>query len=315
MIRRLGLLVLALGAGCGDDDGMRAPDAGGGVPDSAVPDSAVPDGGLDAGAARTLTLSFDGLPSLGDGFVYEGWLIVDDAPVSSGRFVVDESGALDPATFSVAADDADGASMFVLTIEPAVGDDPAPAATHVVAGAIAAGSATLSIDHPAALGDDFTAAAGTFILATPTSASMEDDQNGLWFLAMPGPRPSLELPTLPDGWVYEGWVVDVSGDAPVPTSTGRFRALDAADSDGAGPTAGPQPAPPFPGQDFIDPARDLTMNHMAVISIEPDPDDSPAPFRLKPLATAIGASVGGANPQTLNNVIGDNAIRGTLRLD
>ena len=32
------------------------------------------------------------------------------------------------------------------------------------------------------------------------------------------------------------------------------------DSDGAGPSAGPDPGPPFPGQDFVDPAIDLTSN-------------------------------------------------------
>jgi len=32
---------------------------------------------------RTLELSFDGLPVLGDAFVYEGWLITADGPVTS----------------------------------------------------------------------------------------------------------------------------------------------------------------------------------------------------------------------------------------
>jgi hypothetical protein len=56
----------------------------------------------------------------------------------------------------------------------------------------------------------------------------------------------------------------------------------AADSDGAGATSGPDDAPPFPGQDFIDPPVSL-LGFAAVISVEPEPDDSPAPFVLKPL--------------------------------
>ena len=46
---------------------------------------------------------------------------------------------------------------------------------------------------------------------------------------------------------------------------------------------GPEGTPGFPGQDFVDPAKDLTSGYAAVISVEPDPDNSPAPFVLKPL--------------------------------
>ena len=35
-----------------------------------------------------LTLSLDGLEALGDDFVYEGWIIVDGSPVSTGTLVV-----------------------------------------------------------------------------------------------------------------------------------------------------------------------------------------------------------------------------------
>ena len=47
-----------------------------------------------------------------------------------------------------------------------------------------------------------------------------------------------------------------------------------ADSDAGGPTAGPRSTPPFPGQDFIMPPVSL-IGYQAVVSIEPDPDDSP----------------------------------------
>ena len=60
----------------------------------------------------------NGLDDLGAGWAYEGWLIVDGSPVSTGTFTVDQAGALSRRTFAVAVDDEDGISTFVLTIEP-----------------------------------------------------------------------------------------------------------------------------------------------------------------------------------------------------
>jgi hypothetical protein len=223
-----------------------------------------------------LTLSFANLPPLGDAAVYEGWLITPGGPLSTGRFAADETAL----TFELDRTIADEATAFVLTIEPATGDDPAPAATHLMAGPVSGGTAELALDDPAAIGSDFSTAAGDFVLATPSTADDTSDNNqGIWWL-VPGATPlaSLDLPQLPDGWVYEGWVV--SGDGP--TSTGRFADQAAVDSDGAGSTAGDDDAPPFPGQDFIDPPVDL-IGLTAVISVEPDPDDDAGPFALKPL--------------------------------
>ncbi|PKM04040.1 MAG: hypothetical protein CVV17_03980, partial [Gammaproteobacteria bacterium HGW-Gammaproteobacteria-7] len=73
------------------------------------------DGQTSSVATRTLSLTFDGLPELGAGYVYEGWIIVDGAAVSTGRFTVDDAGALTPASFSVPAAQADAAAMFVLS--------------------------------------------------------------------------------------------------------------------------------------------------------------------------------------------------------
>ncbi|MCH7814420.1 MAG: hypothetical protein IID40_10420, partial [Planctomycetes bacterium] len=210
--RALGLagLGLALGLALGSGFGcMAAAGSGGGNGD----DDAMPE-------MRTLQVAFEGLESLGDSFVYEGWIIVDDNPVSTGRFAVLADGTANPATFEIDADDAAAATVFILTIEPSVGDDPAPADTHVLAGALEDGSATLTVGHAAALGDDFTSAEGTFILETPSTADLADDfAQGIWWLDPDaGPGPSLVLPELPAGWVYEGWVVGVDG----PMSTGRF---------------------------------------------------------------------------------------------
>lgn len=256
------------------------------------------DGGSGDDSTRALNLGFTGLEPLGADMVYEGWIIVDGAPVSTGRFSVDEDGNPDSNGAEIDAAMVDAAAAFVLTIEPAVGDDPGPSDIHILAGDLNGGVATLTVDHPAALATDFTAAAGQFILETPSSAAEDDSTQGIWWL-VPGDtfEPGLALPALPAGWAYEGWVVGPDG----PVSTGRFTDPSGADSDLAGPAGGPDgDGPPFPGQDFIDPAVDL-VGHAAVISVEPQPDNSPAPFTLKPLVTMSISDVAPPATQSMQN--------------
>jgi hypothetical protein len=199
-----------------------------------------------------LTLSFTGLQDLGSGYAYEGWIIVGGNAISSGIFTVDGSGNLSNSSFQILKSDLDAATKFILTIEPSPDSDPAPASTHYLAGTFTSPTAALTVGDADALGDDFTSATGSYILETPSTASDPMDYaNGIWWLdPAAGPGPSLTLPALPAGWVYEGWVVDPVGG---PITTGTFFKADSTDSDGAGPTAGMDSAPPFPGQDFITP--------------------------------------------------------------
>ena len=262
-----------------------------------------------------LRLNLLGLENLGPRAVYEGWVMVNGSPVTTGRFTVNDNGTLSQTSFTLNGDQANAASTFLLTIEPATGDVPAPTDVRLLAGDFNAGrtEASVSIGHAMALGTNFASAQGRFILATPTTADTNDDALGLWWLTMVNgaPQAGLTLPALPSGWIYEGWVV-LNGQ---PISTGRFRTAAGADSDGAGPTAGALGAPPFPGQDFITPPRSLPGG-AAVISIEPMVDNSPAPFTLKPLSLTIGAGVGPANVQTMINGVGNGSSlpRGTVTL-
>jgi hypothetical protein len=190
------------------------------------------------------------------------------------------------------------ATKFVLTIEPEPDPDPAPASTHYLAGDFSDGMASLTVADPAALGNDFMAAEGPYILNTPSTASDDTDYDaGIWWLDPDGgPSATLVLPDLPAGWEYEGWVVGPSG----PITTGKFTAVDMEDSDGGGPTAGPDPTPPFPGQDYIDPLMPL-IGYAAVITIEPMPDNSAAPFTLKPLIDSDIEDVGIGVLQPMDN--------------
>jgi hypothetical protein len=243
-------------------------------------------------STAVLSLDLTGLDNLGQEWAYEGWLIVDGGPISTGVFTVDDAGAPSETEFEVDADHLADAALFVLTIEPASDPDPAPSPVHILAGEFDDSGAILSISHPAALGTDFSDTEGsTYILGIPSSDSDGDSySSGIWFTG-------LNLPELPAGWVYEGWVVGPDG----PITTGRFSSGSEVDSDGTGPTAGPNPGPANPGQDFLNPAVFLTDGYVIVISVEPDPDNSAAPFTLKPLIDTEVEDAGDHGSQELSN--------------
>jgi hypothetical protein len=244
---------------------------------------------------QKIMVNTSGLEDLGSDFVYEGWLIVDDSPVSTGTFTVDADGEQSKKEFEVKISDANSATKFVLSIEPENDSDPAPAATKILAGDFSGSSAELTI---APVGD-FSNAAGKYILATPTNGADTDENSGIWFLDLSNgapPTAGLTLPELPDGWKYEGWTV-IGG---VPVTTGKFTKMAATDEDD--PYSGPDPLGDvngddgfFPGEDFLENAPDgLTFptdiaGGTAVISIEPNPDNNAGPFTLKPLVHGIDA--------------------------
>jgi hypothetical protein len=259
------VMILALVIGCDDDESTNLPQTG------------------------MLTLNLTGLENLGSDYAYEGWILVDGAPVSTGIFTVDDNGDLSASTFELPLADLQAATKFILTIEPSPDSDPSPASTHYLAGDFSQGNANLTVGDAAALGDDFTASTGVYILATPTNNPNSDENSGIWFLDLSSgdPAQGLFLPTLPDGWKYEGWAV-IDG---TPVTTGTFLSATAADD--SAPFSGPENGPEFPGEDFlVNAPAGLTFptdlaGGAAVISIEPDPDNSTAPFALKPLVGNI----------------------------
>jgi hypothetical protein len=244
----------------------------------------------------TLALELSGFEPLRNGFHYEGWAIIGGTPMSTGRFNVGTGGQLVTVAGAPVAGEAfqtgldlDAATAIVITVEPNNDSDPAPAATKIAAGDVNDNEATLTVAHSAALGNTFTSATGTYILATPTDGPNSNERSGVWFLnaSSGSPAASLSLPALPTGWRYEGWAV-ING---TPVTTGTFRTVTGADM--AAPFSGSQSGPPFPGEDFLRNAPaglsfpvDL-RNQMVVVTIEPDPDDSPMPFALKPLSGTV----------------------------
>jgi hypothetical protein len=192
---------------------------------------------------------------------YEGWLIFGTDKVSTGKF-----NSLDELTFS-SERNPNEADSFVLTIEPEGDSDEEPSGIVVLSGDFVDGRAELSF--PANLVD----IKGTYILGTPTDGLDNNETSGIWFVVPGEPlQPSLDLPELPEGWVYEGWVVNKG----VGLTTGRFTEVDERDSfDGF---SGDQPGPSFPGEDYlvnapaglIFPADLADGETTAIVSVEPD---------------------------------------------
>lgn len=251
-----------------------------------------------------LTLALSGLEDLGSGYAYEGWLLVDGSPVSTGTFTIDANGALSKTSFEVSNETLESATDFILSIEPSPDSDPAPSDVKVLSGGFSGDAATINTG----IVGDFSSSTGKFLIATPTTSDMNDEFSGVWFIdnSSGSGMAGLDLPTLGDGWAYEGWAV-LNGS---PVSTGQFTDPAAADWDA--PFSGTDAAsPPFPGEDFINNApsgltfpTDLS-GQTIVISIEPQPDNSTAPFALKPLvgsSPATGTTIG--QPYDMTNQAG-----------
>ncbi|ALU74446.1 hypothetical protein AUW17_03815 [Tenacibaculum dicentrarchi] len=241
----------------------------------------------------TLSVNLEGLENLGENFKYEGWVIVNGKPVSTGLFTVDDSGVASKTDFTVLATNLNAATKFVVSIEPLIDKDAGPSDTKILSGNFSGNSAIVNSTIVA----DFSTAAGTYILATPTDGgSNTDELSGVWFLdnSSGGVKPGLILPKLSAGWKYEGWAV-ING---VAVSTGTFTdASKADDNAGTSPFKGDAGnGPGYPGEDYMQNApAGLTFpldlrGTTLVITAEPYPDNALTPFTLKPLAHIVPAT-------------------------
>lgn len=257
----------------------------------------------------TIEVKLDGIEKLEGDFTYEGWLIVDgEDPVSTGRF-----NTIKPTMkFSALKTVVEEAKSFVLSIEPTKNDDPAPSKTKILSGDFFANSASLKIDNVIGVfNNTVTPFSGSFINKTPTDntggVDNMNDEKGIWFIKDASTPGLINLPTLKEGWKYEGWVV--FGDTPL--TTGKF--VNASGVDESSPYSGNEEAPKFPGEDFVAnlPAGidGDTTGKKVVISIEPDFTTDPnSPFFIKPIGGKQGI-----NDNTLSVELNINAtINGTV---
>ena len=245
---------------------------------------------------------------------YEAWLLIAGTPRSLGKFEMDADnvrmrdllGNLFTDNILTTTLDVNQATELWVTVEPE-GDIDALPAWRFLAGdvtALSAGvdSCTFNVKHANGLNADFTHAAGSFLLTTPTDVSTTDENSGLWFMtACDGAAgPSLSLPALPAGayaWTYTTELADISQSDPIPFFTGDFTSTTSADADAGGCAAGPLAPPAFPGSDFVVDNGLCTQgepilptlndgNWSVVVRAQPSVFEVPL-FPLKPLEVSV----------------------------
>jgi hypothetical protein len=261
-----------------------------------------------------LMLNISGLGDLGSTAMYEGWVIVSGNAKSTGKFSVNSSGQLSQSSFSVNSTDLSNASKFVLTIEPVPDPSPNPSGIKILAGSFSGNTANLTIGDSSAIANSFMSSMGNYILATPTDGPNTNELSGVWFLQLAGgtPHQGLQLPLLPSQWQYEGWVV-IPGHSAL--STGKF--TDPGAPDMSAPYSGTMPPPPFPGEDLLMNAPSgfsfptNLQGATFVITVEPNPDNSPSPFFLKPLVAMAPADAMDHTNYTMTNNASSNDPTGT----
>ena len=276
-----------------------------------------PPGGRAKRGEFELSVTGLGDPSPGH---YEAWFVIGGVPRSGGKFRVTSTGKIsDLAGTEVPGGilhvdqglDLSRATEFFITLEPDNDASPAPTATQVLAGTFAGASANLDVAK--ALDVSFGEANGSYYLDSPTTETVKDFNHGIVFqlgdCGEPGraTRGASEVPTLPpSGWSYEGWVMRPSGSSFIAYSTGRFLDPCDFDNDRAGQGAGTfgddadgdglADGLAVPAQDFVDSSGSippLVLDegvYIAAVSIEPQPDNSAAPFFLRVLDTDIPAA-------------------------
>jgi hypothetical protein len=226
-----------------------------------------------------------------------------------GKFRVNASGAV--VGLNGEADPIDAPSGMTwplavdayITIEPEGDDNPAPSFPGFIAGDMINRSATLTTNGVDGLDTNFASAAGSFVLATPSTSDAMDESEGVWFTSADGMSAALTLPPLPAGWIYEGWV---SLSDPGIASLGRFATPVGEDSDLSGPLHGTggridQDGYAFPGSDFPFEDRYSLDTAKTFITVEPASNaDGPGPFILVVLDGAASPGGSGA-PFPLTN--------------
>tara|TARA_Y100000815_G_C13343298_1_gene500950 strand:- start:528 stop:1433 length:906 start_codon:yes stop_codon:yes gene_type:complete len=234
----------------------------------------------------TLTLNTFNLGELPNNAEYEAWLVSNGENISLGKF----NGNASEKTFRVSLERADAATQFLISIEP--GNDPSGEISNTIllSGPFSGNSASLNINNAIA---NLSGISGAYTLMTPTDNNSSNEQSGFYFYNPTSGTAALNLPTLPDGWMYEGWVtLPKQGGGTVNLSTGKFTSPEGRD-EFDGYSSNTNTSPSFPGEDFLS-TQFLSLQGVSTpvdirgkkvfISIEPatDPDEL-TPFYIQPL--------------------------------
>lgn len=254
-----------------------------------------------------MKLDVNELPPLAGSNNYRAWAVLPTRFLGSDVFNFSETGQyISPTgqfvsnTFTF-GDDISEATKVLVSIENKDGSDDVPSSTIVLAGDIVNFEADLTVSHPDALGAGLDGASGVFSLLTPSDADDTNETAGIWFVESVSPgnwTTGLSLPTLPEGWLFEGWAE--VGDTVL--STGRFDSAEGADMDSPYMTDLVSEFIDYPGEEFVmQPPAGVTFppdftNARVFVTVEPDPDSEPRPFGIEILSGTVSGT-----PEPLTN--------------
>lgn len=242
-------------------------------------------------------LEIEGLPRLESGFYYQAWARIGFDDFGTDAFnkaanggYVNGAGQFIQNVF-VFEQDVSDADLIFITIENKGDSDDTPSGTVVLAGDVVNSVADLSVNHELALGTSFSSATGQFMLFSNAFGGSATDISGLWFTggSATALTPGLSLPSLPDGWIYEGWM-EVGG---AMVSTGYFRDTNTHDLNRR---YSDTDTPAFPGEDFLsDAPTGVTFplnpaSGTVKVTVEPFPDDWSDPYGITVLSGTVPAS-------------------------
>jgi hypothetical protein len=244
---------------------------------------------------------------------------------SMGRFAVNSSGAIRIGNINDVSD-------IIITIQPPGYSDTIPSNIKILGGAKQQSGSSLVFDLSMSYSDilpassQFSAAAGSYILASPTTGTASSDyRRGIWFTKDTlGITAGLSLPNLPDTteWTYQAWVVDNSNSSFI-YNIGRFDSPQARDNNQQCEQLGGL-LWNVPGHDWlqfncpgtIPDIANLENNFSVMITLEPRFEQGQAlslPFYIKLFSGNI-ATVSFSSMQSLSNGFTSTVPTGQVRL-
>lgn len=255
------------------------------------------------GDLRGLALGFEGLLPLGEGEGrYALWLNLENRDVVGlGPFNVNSDGRPvnifgDVIDRFTADTNLFSAVSVLITIAPAGLPGATPGQAAILQGPFLDGVAELRVPAPLLVGG----ASGSYRVFTPTDGPDTAEGSGVWSMDVDG-GPLLVLPPLNNIYAWEHYMI-IDGRT---LSMGRFNSPILPDF--INPFSGPQPAPPFPGEDFLENApegivfpADLAGARL-LLTLEPIFDDTIDPSQLVVLEAILPGGLQGGEIIQLTN--------------
>lgn len=252
-----------------------------------------------------MSINAQNLKPLKEGLLYKAWAKVGGVYYGTDAFNVTETGQFLTSgsqfrdkSFVLEADITD-AELVLISIEGKTSSATAPSNSVILAADVVGTNATLTTSHTSAMGGNLSSQTGQLTIMTPSDLNTTNEASGVWYVTVSGTTltKGLSLPTLNNGWAYQGWV-EVGGTR---LSTGRFTSNTSSDSNVYSFPDGPQ----FPGEDFlINPPTGVSFpfnlnNAKVSITVEPEPDDTADPSGMVVLTAQLPATVVGGSVHTL----------------